>query len=129
MAELAKNVLNFDKKNANLIVIGSGDPRHFEKFRKITGYDGKLLSDPSRQAFTLLGFTSIVTGMMGMKSITKVLSAVKGGYKQGAIQGSALQLGGAVIIDPSGTVRYFLQARKPATILMWRICLQLLIIS
>ncbi len=43
-------------KKADLAVIGSGDPAHFQKFREKTGYDGLLFSDPSLAAFSLLGF-------------------------------------------------------------------------
>jgi len=109
---LAKSEPRFKKKNANLVVIGSGESRHFEEFRSITGYKGKLLSDPSRQAFTLLGFSKGITGLMSIKSIPRVFSAFKGGHKQGSIQGNTLQLGGAIIVDPSYTVRYYFASKK-----------------
>lgn len=112
VAELAKFRSNFIHKNAEPVVVGTGAPHHFEDFRKVTGYDGQLLSDPSRRAFTLLGFTSRVTGMIGIKPISKALSALKEGSKPGPIQGSVLQLGGAIIIDPSDTVRYFFASPK-----------------
>ena len=109
---MAKSASQFEKKNANLVVIGSGKSRHFEEFRKKTGYKGRLLSDPSRQAFTMLGFSRGITGLMSIKSISRVFSAVKGGHKQGAIQGNTLQLGGAIIVDPSYTVDYFFASKK-----------------
>ncbi len=109
---MAKSASRFEKKNANLVVIGSGKSRHFEEFRKVTGYKGELLSDPSRQAFTMLGFSSSITGLMSIKSISRAFSAMKSGHKQGAIQGNTLQLGGAVIVDPSHTVRYFFASKK-----------------
>ena len=45
MAELAENSQNFNDKNINLAVIGSGDPRHFKAFKKTTGYGGLLFSE------------------------------------------------------------------------------------
>jgi len=49
---------------------------------------------------------------MSIKSIPRVFSALKGGHKQGAIQGNTLQLGGAIIVDPSDTVRYYFASKK-----------------
>lgn len=109
---MAKSAPRFKKKNANLVVIGSGESHHFEGFRSATGYKGKLLSDPSREAFALLGFSKGISGLMSIKSIPRVFSALKGGHKQGSIQGNTLQLGGAIIVDPSNTVRYYFASKK-----------------
>lgn len=100
MAELAERERDFQKKNANLAVIGSGEPRYFAEFRQATGYEGELLTDPERNAFALLGFASGVGGLMSIRSLAKAFSAKKEGHSQGGIQGSTLQLGGAVIIAP-----------------------------
>ncbi len=40
------------------------------------------------------------------------MTAFKQGHRQGAVQGSTLQLGGAVVIDTKGAVRYFFSAKK-----------------
>ena len=96
----------------NLVVIGSGDPEHFPEFRKQTGYDGLLFSDPSLTAFSVLGFSNGLRGLMSIKSVFKAASALKQGHRQGSIQGSTLQLGGAIVIDASGTVRYFFAGAK-----------------
>ena len=47
-----------------------------------------------------------------MGSVFKAASAFKQGHRQGAIQGSTLQLGGAVIVDVSGAVLYFFAGKK-----------------
>ena len=110
MAELAKHTQRF--KNARLAVIGSGDPRHFKEFKDITGYNGQLFTDPSRKAFTLLGFSSSIFGFMSVNSMFKAISALKNGHRQGSVQGSTLQLGGAVIIDTKCSIRYYFASRK-----------------
>ena len=97
--------MRFREKNVDLVIIGSGAPRHFEDFRKKTGYGGLLFTDPSLEAFSVLGFKNGLGGFMSIGSVIKAASALKQGHRQGAIQGSALQLGGAVVIDRSGTVR------------------------
>lgn len=94
------------------MVIGSGDPSYFPEFREITGYDGLLFTDPSLKSFSFLGFSSGLKGLLSIKSAFKAASAVKQGHRQGSIQGSATQLGGAVVIDASGAVRYFFAGKK-----------------
>ena len=96
----------------NLAVIGSGDPEYFPEFRGRTGYDGLLFSDPSRKTFSALGFSSGLMGFMSIGSVIKAASALKQGHRQGSIQGSTLQLGGAIAVDSSGAVRYFFAGSK-----------------
>ncbi len=112
MAELAENSQYFNDKNVTLAVIGSGDPRHFETFKKTTGYGGLLFSDPSLAAFSLLGFSKGLAGFMSISSVFKAASALKKGHRQGSVQGSAMQLGGAILIDVSGAVCYFFSGKK-----------------
>jgi peroxiredoxin len=96
----------------DLVVIGSGDPVHFKEFRSKTGYDGLLFSDPSLKAYSALGFSKGLMGFMSIGSVFKAASALKQGHRQGSIQGSTLQLGGAIVIDASGAVRYFFAGKK-----------------
>jgi peroxiredoxin len=112
VAELAGASQSFENINARLAVIGSGDPRHFKEFRKITGYIGPLFSDPSLKAFSFLNFSGGVAGFLSVNSIFKAVSAFKNGHRQGSVKGSAMQLGGAVIIDPIGSIRYYFASRK-----------------
>ena len=112
VAELAQHAPGFHEKNVCLAVIGSGEPHHFKEFREITGYGGLLFSDPSLKSFAILGFSSSLAGFMSINSMVKAFSALKNGHRQGSIQGSSMQLGGAVVIDPSGAVRYFFAGKK-----------------
>jgi len=96
----------------DLVVIGSGDPVHFAEFRKKTGYRGLLFSDPSLKAFSALGFSSGLKGFVSIGSVFKAASALKQGHRQGSIQGDTFQLGGAIVVDTSGAVRYFFSSKK-----------------
>ena len=51
-------------------------------------------------------------GFLSINSLLKAASAIKKGHRQGTVQGNALQLGGAVIIDTAGTVCYYFAAAK-----------------
>lgn len=94
------------------MVIGSGDVEHVREFRTTIDYPGEIFTDPSRESFRLLGFQSGVSGLLGLKALSRGFSALKSGFTPGPIQGSALQLGGAVIINPDGTVRYHYVGRE-----------------
>lgn len=104
----------FEEKGSDLIIVGSGSYTHIEEFREITGFNGKIVTDPSRTTFTYLGLTCGIGGLMGLKTLSRGFSALRSGVKPGSIQGSALQLGGAVIIDQTGTVLYRFQSREAA---------------
>jgi len=112
VAELAEQKHRFKEKNTQLAVIGSGDPAYFKEFREKTGYDGLLFSDPSLAAFSLLGFARGITGMMSIRSVFNAVSAFRQGHRQGSVQGSTLQLGGAIVINVSGAVRYYFASAK-----------------
>ena len=102
----------FEKNNLHLVVIGSGDVSGLPAFRKITGYDGTLLTDPSRDSFEHLGFGSSVAGMLGLKPAADAIKAFLAGYRPGAVHGSVLQLGGALVVDTGGTILYQHRSRK-----------------
>jgi hypothetical protein len=97
----------FSDKHAKLVIIGSGQPAHLQELRQITGFRGDLLTDPSRESYKILGFTGGISKVMGLKALSRGFSAWRAGYKPGTLQGDALQLGGAVIVNPDGTVAYY----------------------
>ncbi len=112
VAEIVQNRSRFDSKGLNVAVISSDKPQYVKEFRKVTGYSGALLSDPTRLAFSILGFTSGITGLLSLHGFSRTLLALKEGIKSGALHGSALQLGGAVIVEPSNQIRYYFASKK-----------------
>ena len=57
-------------------------------------------------------FSQEVTGFMSIRSVFNAAGALIQGHRQGLIQASTLQLGGAIVIDISGEVRYFFAESK-----------------
>lgn len=112
VAEIVQNESEFASDDLRLAVIGSDEPQYFKEFRKVTGYSGLLFSDPSRLAFSNLGFASGITGLLSLNGFSKTLLALKEGIKLGALHSSALQLGGVVIVEPSNHVRYYFASKK-----------------
>ncbi|PIE72307.1 MAG: hypothetical protein CSA20_08565 [Deltaproteobacteria bacterium] len=110
VADLARHADRFRTKNLDLVVIGSGEPSRFKMFRKKTGYKGLLFTDPSLRSFSVLHLSKNLKGIISAKNLFKAAAALQQGYRQGSMQGSTLQLGGAAIIDTSGTIRYYYAA-------------------
>lgn len=112
VADLAGHEQQFIEKNSRLVVIGPGEYKHLVGFRKATGYRLELFADPARRSFEIFGFYSGIGGLIGIKPLQRVFSALIAGHRPGTLQGSALQLGGAVIIDPGGTIRLLIKEKQ-----------------
>ena len=112
VAELAEHQHEFTENNLHLVVIGFGKPEALPSFRDVTGYRGTLLTDQSRQAFGGLGFGNSVGGLIGWRPVADALKALQAGFRPGRLQGSGLQLGGALVIDTDGTILYLHREKK-----------------
>ncbi len=100
-----------DNKGITLAVIGCGQASDLKPFAEATQYEGILLTDPNRKSFQSLNFRDNVTELIGLKSFAAGFSDLMGGHKPGAMKGSPLQLGGAVIITPDNRVTYYFQSK------------------
>ncbi|MGI9537892.1 MAG: peroxiredoxin-like family protein [Desulfocapsaceae bacterium] len=112
VAELTEYEAGFVEKQSRLAVIGPGEAAHLVDFRKVTGYRSDLFADPSRETFQVLGFSSGITKLIGIKPVLSVFSAIKSGIRPGSLQGNALQLGGAAVITPGNEIRYLFRESR-----------------
>ncbi|MCG8688540.1 MAG: hypothetical protein MI892_26960 [Desulfobacterales bacterium] len=75
--------------------------------RTVTGYEGKLSTDPNRKTSNLLGVSKGLTGLISIKTVFRAAAAYKGGYRQGGIHGSTLRWAvrlSSILRKPSGTI-------------------------
>jgi hypothetical protein len=99
----------FEQAGLSLVLIGQANPRHAKQFARKLGLDGQtILADDDRTSYKLAGFRRASVGkLLGPRS---VLSGVKHGARSGVVQGriigDAAQLGGAMIIEPDGTIAF-----------------------
>lgn len=112
VAELSEYEDQFSAKKSRLAVIGPGEAVHLAEFRKVTGFRSELFADPSREAFRVMGFSSGISKLLGLKPLQSVFSAIKAGIRPGTLQGSALQLGGAAVIEPGNELRYLFREKQ-----------------
>ena len=113
MADLAHHKKDFADRNARLIVVGNGEPHQIQPFRRDTGYQGQIYTDPTRETYRTLDFSSGVGSLFGIKSLTEGIRAFRSGHSQKGVQGSALQQGGALVAGPGDHVHYFYKSRQP----------------
>ena len=95
-----------------MVLIGNGQACYIKPFKKDTGYDGQVFTDPSLKTYTLLNFKKGLTSLFGLKSMTAGLRAATTGYAKVRIQGSTNQQGGVVIIGPEDIVYYLYRNKE-----------------
>lgn len=91
-------------------MIGCGETKHLLEFRKATGFRGTLLTDPTRELFSYLGFAQGFSGLLAWRPIKDAFAAFRAGFRPGSLQGNALQLGGALVLGTDGTILYRYQS-------------------
>ena len=98
--DINEQLNQFNEKNVRVVVIGNGQPNFIEGFRKDTGYQGDLYTDPSLKTYQLLNFKKSVSSLFGLKTIKTAVRALSSGHIQKGIQGNAFQQGGVIVIHP-----------------------------
>ncbi|MEZ4400701.1 MAG: peroxiredoxin-like family protein [Kofleriaceae bacterium] len=96
----------FAAAGASLAVIGNGAPTYLSDFRRTTGYDGPLYTDPSLVIYQVLRLRRGLGSVLRPSVAAHAVRAVRGGFRQGATQGHALQQGGVAVVDERGAIRY-----------------------
>jgi len=112
VADLAKQVEAFEKRNVQLVVIGNGAPHFIQAFREDTGYRGALYTDPTLNTYKLLNLKRSMGSLIGLKSLKEGIRAAASGYLQTSIQGDTLQQGGALVAGPGDTLHYFYRNKE-----------------
>lgn len=88
----------------SLNVIGNGAPMFIAGFRETTGYDGPLYTDPSLAVYRAAELRSGLRTVLTLGAVSRSVGAFRRGFRQGKIEGDALQQGGVLVIDPDGRV-------------------------
>ena len=112
VADLNNNMKAFERKNAQLVVIGNGPEEFIMPFREVTRYKGPLFTDPSLETYKILGFRKGFTSLIGFKPLKAGIRALSTGYLQKGIQGPPLQQGGVLVVGPGKIVHYVYRSQK-----------------
>jgi prostamide/prostaglandin F2alpha synthase len=91
---------------ADICVVGSAQPEAAARFRELFELDFQVYVDPERRVFGLLGFDRNLGGSANPAVILAALRAWLRGARQGITEGDPWQLGGVLIVQPSGEISY-----------------------
>ena len=106
----------FERADLDLVMIGQASPRQAKHFQRKLDLDGQtILADGDRKTYKLAGFRrASASQLLGPRSVLSgVKHSARSGVVQGRVVGDAAQLGGAMIVQPDGTVTLH-QASKHA---------------
>lgn len=97
---------DFDAAGADLVLIGQRTPRHAAHFRRRQKIETPVLADEQRASYRAAGAKDGGIGdLFAPKVIAKgALTTLRTGKLQGRTIGDPAQLGGTIVIAPSGEV-------------------------
>jgi hypothetical protein len=97
---------DFEAAGAELVLIGQATPRQAAHFRRRQKIDVPVLADEKLETYKLIGARKGGWGeLLGPKVVAKgAITTLRTGAIQGRTVGSATQLGGALVIAPSGEI-------------------------
>lgn len=92
---------------AELVFVGNGDARFARAFRDERGLEAPLFVDAGRRAYEALGMKRGVLAALGsLATVRHGARALRGGFRQGPVQGDPWQLGGVLVVLAGGRVAY-----------------------
>jgi hypothetical protein len=106
VVQLHRAIDRIHAAGAELVVIGNGAPNFLDGFRKETGYEGPLFTDPSLEVYRVAEMRRGLGTVLRPSMLANARRASKAGFKQGGTQGDAMQQGGVLIVDPAGRLRW-----------------------
>ncbi len=99
-------------EEVNIALISNGKPHFIVPFRKETGYEGPIYTDPSLETYKLLNFRHGLLTHMGAKSLTESIRAATQGHAKLLVQGDPNQQGGVIVISPQDQVDYYYRNKE-----------------
>jgi len=92
---------------AGLCFVGNGNRNFGRAFRDEFAIRSPVYLDTRRRAYEALGMKRGVLAAIGsLATIRSAARAMRGGFRQGPVQGDAWQLGGVLVVRPGGELVY-----------------------
>ena len=113
VAQLRGIVEQIRNRGAELVVVGNGSVEQAKAFAAERELDFPLLTDPGRRAYKKAGLLRNIVSTFNPKFLGAASRALKGGHRQGMVQGDPWQQGGAFVFAPGDEV-LFAQVSKAA---------------
>jgi hypothetical protein len=98
-----------------MLYVGMGDLPSTQRFAEGARPAHPLVCDPDRKLYQAFGFGRAgVRQVVSGREIRRGVEAIRQGHWMGRIAGDPFQLGGAVVLDTSGTVRWSFRSATPS---------------
>ena len=94
------------RRGAGLVVIGSARPDAIPGFCAVTGFEGRVLVDPSLATFRAAGLVHGLRPLADPRAWLWSVRALASGVRPGAIRGDVSQQGGTFVFGPRDSVLF-----------------------
>jgi peroxiredoxin len=91
---------------ARLVLLGNGNPKHAGEFMRRIGLRDRVYTDPARILYRALGMRHGMLRVYNFESSRHLRRATQAGYRNQPVRGDRWQLGGTLVIQPTGDVAY-----------------------
>ncbi len=112
MLALEPHLVELDSLGLSINIIGNGQFQYLEGFVekfKLQGKPVQLFTDPTLNAYKQAQLTRSVWQALGPRTWLDYLRAFSKGIGQTSIQGDNLQLGGTMLVNTEGLLKFYFQ--------------------
>ena len=111
VAAFIKHQQTLESHGVRVIIVGNGAPLFLKSFQDHVGRSVPIYTDPELVAYKALSLKRSYAGAVDPRTLLKGIQAYGRGHRQGATKGDVLQLGGVLLVDTAGEIRYAYRSR------------------
>lgn len=113
MAQLCRHLPEFEAHKARIVVISFGRPGQARIWLDETKAPFTLLLDPERKAYRAYGLEYSLLRSWGLNMWQQYAHLLFKGRRWHGIQGDSGQLGGDIVVDSKGRIRFAYRSHDP----------------
>ena len=113
MAQLRQHLPEFEALNTRIVVVSFGNAVQARLWLDETHAPFTLLLDPERKAYRAYGLEYSMLRSWGLNVWQRYAQLLFSGRKWRGIQGDSGQLGGDIIVDSNGRIRFAHRSHDP----------------
>ena len=113
MAQLCQHLPEFEALNTRIVVISFNRLEQARNWQDQTKIPFTLLLDPERKAYRAYGLEYSLLRSRGLNVWQRYAQLILKGRTWRGIQGDSGQLGGDIIVDPNGHIRFAHRSHDP----------------
>ncbi|MGE3610666.1 MAG: peroxiredoxin-like family protein [Bacteriovoracaceae bacterium] len=103
--EMIKRFEELTKSGLQIIAIFQSEPESVAKYVGKQEPPFLILCDPSENSYERYGLQASILGMMSPKNMSKLISAMKSGFRPGKMEGSVTRIPADFLIDENNIIQ------------------------